>query len=44
MEDISVTERLESACEIIGIPLLDHVIVSVNKDNYLSFKEKGYLA
>lgn len=30
-QDISVTERLESAAEIIGIPLIDHIIVAGNK-------------
>jgi DNA repair protein RadC len=27
-QDISVTERLESAAEIIGIPLIDHIVVA----------------
>lgn len=26
-QDISVTERLESAAEIIGIPLIDHIVI-----------------
>ena len=30
-QDISVTERLESAAEIIGIPLIDHIIVAGRK-------------
>jgi len=29
--DISVTERLESAAEIIGIPVLDHIVVAREK-------------
>ena len=30
-QDISVTERLESAAEIIGIPLIDHIVVAGKK-------------
>lgn len=38
--DLEITERIEKAGDILGIPLLDHVIVGT--DNYLSIKgEKG---
>lgn len=30
-QDISVTERLESAAEIIGIPVIDHIVVAADK-------------
>lgn len=30
-QDISVTERLESAAEILGIPLIDHIVVAGEK-------------
>ena len=30
-QDISVTERLENAAEIIGIPIIDHIIVAGEK-------------
>ena len=30
-QDIQVTERLESAAEIVGIPLVDHIIVAGNR-------------
>lgn len=30
-QDISVTERLESAAEIIGIPVIDHIVVAGEK-------------
>lgn len=30
-QDISVTERLEQAAEIIGIPLIDHIVVAADK-------------
>lgn len=36
-QDISVTERLESAAEIIGIPLIDHIVVA--GDRSLSIQE-----
>jgi DNA repair protein RadC len=36
-QDISVTERLESAAEIIGIPLIDHIVVA--GDRALSIQE-----
>lgn len=38
-EDRETTERLAKAGEIIGIPVLDHVIIS--KNGYYSFKERG---
>jgi len=40
-EDHDVTKRLKAAGEIMGIELLDHLIIG--EDNFLSFKEKGYL-
>lgn len=30
-QDLSVTERLESVAEVIGIPLIDHIVVAGNK-------------
>lgn len=40
-EDLDTTQRLVNASEILGIKILDHIIVSDN--NYLSFKEKGWI-
>ena len=40
-EDIATTERIAGAGKIIGIPLLDHVIVT--DFSYCSMKEEGYL-
>lgn len=40
-EDIEVTKRLCEASKIIGIDLLDHLVVGV--DRYISLKEKGYV-
>ncbi|MBI5846614.1 MAG: DNA repair protein RadC [Nitrospirae bacterium] len=39
-DDISITEKLKGAGELIGIAVLDHVIIG---DGYVSLKEKGYL-
>jgi DNA repair protein RadC len=30
-QDISVTERLEKAADIIGIPVIDHIVVAGDK-------------
>lgn len=30
-QDISVTERLEQTAEVVGIPLIDHIVVGVEK-------------
>ena len=40
-EDIKATERIAEAGQIIGIPMLDHVIVTDNA--YYSMREGGYL-
>lgn len=38
-EDKQVTEKLREAGQLIGIPLLDHVVFS--RTDYVSFKERG---
>jgi len=40
-EDIDVTSRLKEAGELIGIPVLDHLIIHGN--SYFSFLEHGIL-
>ena len=40
-QDITVTERIKKASELIEIPLIDHIIIGDRK--YFSFKEMGYL-
>jgi DNA repair protein RadC len=40
-DDITITERLKSVGDIIGINVLDHVIIGDGK--YVSLKEKGVL-
>ena len=40
-EDIKITEQLKSSCDLIGITLLDHLIIT--KDDYFSFADDGLL-
>lgn len=40
-EDLQTTQRLESAGNILGIKVLDHIIIGDGK--YISFKEKGFM-
>ena len=41
-EDIMTTQRLIKAGKLLNIPILDHVIVGVDKqDEYFSMKERG---
>lgn len=42
-DDMLMTQKLRQAGELMDIHLLDHVIVSRNKDRYFSFKEEGML-
>lgn len=41
-EDIDVTERLQKAGAIIGIPVIDHIITGQN-GHYFSFREQSML-
>ena len=38
-EDIEATERTKAACDLIGVPLLDHIIIGANNLGYYSFTE-----
>jgi len=40
-EDLAITRRLKEAGELIGIPVLDHIIIG--EGQYVSFVEKGLL-
>lgn len=45
-EDVHITRRLDESSQIIGIPLLDHIIVGERRNGrtkFNSLKEKGYL-
>ncbi len=42
-EDCMLTDRMLKLSELMGIPLVDHVIVGGNNESYFSFKEKDML-
>lgn len=42
-EDKNATRRLKEAGELLGIPLLDHVVIN-DSDGHFSFREKGLLS
>lgn len=41
-EDIKITNRLKDVGEIMGIPVVDHLIIGED-EKYVSLKEEGYL-
>ena len=40
-EDKRITRRLQDSGELLGIPLLDHIIIS--KEDFTSFADEGWL-
>jgi DNA repair protein RadC len=40
-EDLAVTERLRQAGEILGIPLLDHLVIG--RDSFVSLRARGVM-
>lgn len=43
-DDIMVTDRLLQAGELLGIPLVDHIIVGPHNSSYFSFHEKEIIS
>lgn len=43
-EDIKLTDKMIQLCDLVGIPLLDHVIISSKSSSYFSFREKRILS
>lgn len=41
--DVSMTQRLQLVCEMVDIPLLDHIIVGGDSREYFSFREGAML-
>lgn len=41
--DTMMTDRMLTLCEIMGIPLIDHIIVGGDNREFFSFKEKGLI-
>jgi DNA repair protein RadC len=42
-QDIDTTRRLVECGKIMGIPLMDHIIVGFDTEEYYSMKENGYV-
>ncbi len=42
--DTVMTDRMSSICQILGIPLVDHIIVGGENKEFFSFKEKGMIS
>jgi DNA repair protein RadC len=42
-EDITMTDRMIKVCNMVGIPLIDHVIVGGDNAAYYSIREKNLL-
>ena len=42
-EDALLTDRMIQLCDLVGIPLLDHIIVGGDNSEYFSFREKNRL-
>ncbi len=40
-DDIEITNRIISACELVGVKVLDHIIIGDN--NYFSFFNEGLI-
>ncbi|OQX22095.1 MAG: hypothetical protein BWK75_01645, partial [Candidatus Altiarchaeales archaeon A3] len=40
-DDIEITNRIISACDIVGIKVLDHIIIG--DSNYFSFCDEGLI-
>ena len=43
MNDTVLTDRMIKLCDLVGVPLVDHVIVGGDNSYYFSFKEKDKL-
>lgn len=41
-EDVSLTDRMAKICELLGTPIVDHIIIG-NDDRYYSFRENSIL-
>ncbi len=42
-EDIDLTNRINQACNLVGIKVLDHIIIGKNEEDYLSFAKAGLI-
>ena len=42
-DDIETTDTIVRACNLVGIKVLDHIIIGKNRNDYMSFSEKGLI-
>ena len=42
-DDVRMTDRMARVCDLVGIPLVDHVILGGDNKEYFSFREKSML-
>lgn len=42
-EDREITKRVVEACDLMGIKVLDHIVIGKNKDEYVSFLDRGWI-
>ena len=42
-DDIELTNRIVSACELLGIKVLDHIIIGKNMEDFYSFAKEGLI-
>ena len=42
-DDIEITRRVVEACGLVGIKVLDHIVIGKNKDDYVSFMDRGLI-
>ena len=40
---IHISDRMNKLCELMGIPLIDHIIVGGDNREFFSFREKGMI-
>ena len=40
--DTMFTDQISKVCQMVGIPLLDHIVIGDNR--YISLRESGYLS
>jgi len=42
-DDIETTNRVIQACNLVGIRIVDHIIIGKNRNDYVSFLDKGLI-
>ena len=40
-KDIDMTKQMRKLCDMMGIPLLDHIIIGPDRNEYYSFRDNG---